>query len=123
LENKRKPLLVNRMRYQRFGAYLNRQWAIPHKEWDSIDDDTMICRCEDITLGKLRSWIKAGFTSSNVLKNATRCGMGNCQGRTCGPLIYDILAAYAPAEHTAPFSTRIPIKPVPLGDLAQMQAK
>jgi NADPH-dependent 2,4-dienoyl-CoA reductase/sulfur reductase-like enzyme len=122
-ENKRKPLLVNRTRYQRFGAYLNRQWAIPGKEWDSIDDDTMICRCEDITLGKLRSWIKAGFTSSSVLKNATRCGMGNCQGRTCGPLIYDIIAAYAPAEHTAPFSTRMPIKPVPLGDLAQMSSK
>jgi len=123
LENKRKPLQVNRTRYQRFGAYLNRQWAIPNKEWDSIDDDTMICRCEDITLGKLRSWIKAGFTSTSVLKNATRCAMGNCQGRTCGPLIYDILAAYTPAENTVPFSTRIPIKPVPLGDLAQMQAK
>ncbi len=119
-ENKQKPLLVNRARYQRFGAYLNRQWAIPGKEWDTVDDDTMICRCEDITLGKLRSWIKAGFTSPSVLKNATRCTMGNCQGRTCGPLIYDILAAYAPAEHRAPFSTRIPVKPVPLGDLAQM---
>ncbi len=123
-ENKRRPLLVNRTRYQRFGAYLNRQWAIPRKEWDTIDDDTIICRCEDITLGKVRSWIKSGFSSPSVLKRATRCGMGNCQGRTCGPLIYDILAAYAPTANTEElFSVRVPVKPVSLGALAQMHSQ
>ncbi len=120
---KRGLLSVKRKRYQRFGAYLNHQWAIPRKEWDTIDDDTIICRCEDITLGKLRRWIKNGFTSPNVLKKATRCGMGNCQGRTCGPLIYDIIAAYAPTTKAEPFSVRAPVKPVPLGDLAQMRSE
>ena len=123
-ENKRRPLLVNRIRYQRFGAYLNQQWAIPRKEWDTIDDDTIICRCEDITLGKLRSWIKSGFSSPSVLKRATRCGMGTCQGRTCGPLIYDILAAYAPTARTEGlFSVRVPVKPVSLGALARMNSE
>ncbi len=114
---RQKALLTKRKQYQRFGTYLNRQWRIPAKEWETIADDTIICRCEDITIGKLRSWIKAGFTTSNVLKKATRCSMGNCQGRTCGPLIYDILAACVPAGETKPFSVRMPIKPVPLGDL------
>ena len=120
-DNKQKPLLIKRKQYQRFGTYLNHQWAIPSKEWNTIDDDTIICRCEDITIGKLRSWIKTGFTSSSVLKRATRCSMGNCQGRTCGPLIYDILAAYAPASNKRPFSARMPVKPVLLGDLAQVE--
>ncbi len=116
-DRKQKSLLLRRKQYERFGTYLNRQWRIPAKEWKTIADDTIICRCEDITIGKLRSWIKAGFTTSNVLKRATRCSMGNCQGRTCGPLIYDILAACVPAGETKPFSVRMPIKPVPLGDL------
>ncbi len=119
-EKRQKILLAKRKQHQRFGTYLNRQWAIPPGEWNTIDDDTIICRCEDITIGILRGWINAGFTSTNVLKRATRCSMGNCQGRTCGPLIYDILAACSPATTTtciAPFSVRIPIKPIPLGDL------
>lgn len=120
-EKSQKLLLVRRKQGQRFGTYLNRQWTIPDKEWDTIDDDTIICRCEDITIGKLRCWIQAGFTSTNVLKRATRCSMGNCQGRTCGPLIYDILAACAPAANTKLFPVRMPVKPIPLGDLVSAE--
>ena len=42
-------------------------------------DATLVCRCEDVPLGKLRehgSWREA--------KLHTRCGMGPCQGRICG---------------------------------------
>jgi NADPH-dependent 2,4-dienoyl-CoA reductase/sulfur reductase-like enzyme len=42
-------------------------------------DETLVCRCEDVPLGRLRhygSWREA--------KLQTRCGMGACQGRVCG---------------------------------------
>lgn len=42
-------------------------------------DDTILCRCEDISFGQVRrmaSWRSA--------KLHTRCGMGPCQGRICG---------------------------------------
>ncbi len=42
-------------------------------------DDTLLCRCEDVSLGRVRqhgSWRSA--------KLETRCGMGACQGRICG---------------------------------------
>jgi NADPH-dependent 2,4-dienoyl-CoA reductase/sulfur reductase-like enzyme len=115
-------LLTKRKRCERFGAFLNRQWAIHPQEWATIDDETIICRCEDITMGTIRSWIQEGLTSAPDLKKATRCGMGNCQGRTCAPLIYDILAAYSVAEKQGPdpLSVRTPVKPVPLGDLARL---
>ena len=115
-------LLTKRKRCERFGAFLNRQWAIHPREWAGIDDATIICRCEDITVGTIRSSIQEGFTSSPDLKKATRCGMGNCQGRTCAPLIYDILAAYAVAGKQGPYplSVRTPVKPIPLGDLARL---
>jgi D-hydroxyproline dehydrogenase subunit alpha len=44
------------------------------------DTDTLLCRCEDVTFGRLReqnSWREA--------KLQTRCGMGPCQGKVCGP--------------------------------------
>jgi len=114
-------LLTKRRRRQRFGAFLNRQWAIHPREWAGIDDATIICRCEDITMGTIRRWIQEGFTSAPDLKKATRCGMGNCQGRTCAPLIYDILAAYSVTGKRGPhpLSVRTPVKPIPLGDLAK----
>ena len=114
-------LLTKRKHLQRFGAFLNRQWAINLREWTRIDDATIICRCEDVTMGTIRSWIQEGFTSASDLKKATRCGMGNCQGRTCAPLIYDILAAHSVAGKQGPYplSVRTPVKPIPLGDLAR----
>ncbi len=42
--------------------------------------DTLVCRCEDVSFAKLRehkSWREA--------KLQTRCGMGPCQGKVCGP--------------------------------------
>jgi D-hydroxyproline dehydrogenase subunit alpha len=44
------------------------------------DADTLVCRCEDVSAGRLRehkSWREA--------KLQTRCGMGPCQGKVCGP--------------------------------------
>ena len=115
-------LLTKRKRCQRFGAFLNRQWEIHPREWAGIDDATTICRCEDITMGTIRGWIQKGITTAPDLKRATRCGMGNCQGRTCAPLIYDILAAcpVAGKQDPRPLSVRTPVKPIPLGDLARL---
>ena len=118
--NRKVALLNKRRGFQRFGNFLNRQWAIHPNEWTDIDNDTIICRCEDITMGNIRDWIAKGITSATDLKRATRCGMGNCQGRTCAPLIYDILAGCCPAGTPSlqPLSVRTPVKPLPLGDLA-----
>lgn len=44
------------------------------------NDETFVCRCEDVSLGKLRQ-----FTNWREAKLQTRCGMGACQGRVCGP--------------------------------------
>ncbi len=43
-------------------------------------DDTIVCRCEDVAMGALR-----GFDDARAAKLQTRCGMGPCQGRVCGP--------------------------------------
>ena len=43
------------------------------------DDQTVFCRCEDVTLGRAK-----GYSSWREAKLQSRCGMGPCQGRVCG---------------------------------------
>lgn len=57
-----------------------------------MDDAAIICRCEDLTLEDIRDWIQRGYTSLDEIKRVTRCGMGQCQGRTCRPLLMQELA-------------------------------
>jgi NADPH-dependent 2,4-dienoyl-CoA reductase/sulfur reductase-like enzyme len=42
--------------------------------------ETIVCRCEDVRHGTLRD-----HTAWREAKLHTRCGMGPCQGRICGP--------------------------------------
>jgi NADPH-dependent 2,4-dienoyl-CoA reductase/sulfur reductase-like enzyme len=42
--------------------------------------ETIICRCEDVTHSRLQE-----HASWRAAKLHTRCGMGPCQGRICGP--------------------------------------
>lgn len=56
------------------------------------EQDIIICRCEDITLGEIRKQIAQGKQTLEEIKRACRCGMGPCQGRTCAPLIANEIA-------------------------------
>ncbi|MCG8462200.1 MAG: FAD-dependent oxidoreductase [Holophagales bacterium] len=55
------------------------------------DEGTVVCRCEDVTWGFVRRQLvrSADQRQAEVdllgLKLETRCGMGPCQGRVCGP--------------------------------------
>lgn len=52
-----------------------------------MDEKTIICRCEDLTVQDIRHWIQKGYTTIDEIKRVNRCGMGQCQGRTCRPLL------------------------------------
>lgn len=52
-----------------------------------MDKTTIMCRCEDLTVEEIRHWIQRGYTTVDEIKRVTRCGMGQCQGRTCRPLL------------------------------------
>ncbi len=49
--------------------------------------DTMICRCEDVTLEDIENIMNEGYTSFEEIKRILRVGMGSCQGNTCGQLL------------------------------------
>ena len=65
-----------------------------------MDENTIICRCSDVTLADVRRLIAQGYTSMDEIKRITRLGMGPCQGKTCSQLLIRELAAagIAPTE-------------------------
>jgi len=65
--------------------------------------DTIVCRCEDVRLSQLQG--RASWTEAKL---ATRCGMGPCQGRICGPAVQTLF-------NWRPTSVRPPIFPIPIG--------
>ena len=85
-------------------------------------DDTIVCRCEEVTAGQIRAMAKLGQPGPNQVKAFTRAGMGPCQGRQCG---YTVTRLLATAEGRPPgevgfYRARPPLKPVTLGELASL---
>jgi len=82
-------------------------------------DDTIICRCENITAGTVRSHAAAGVNDLASLKRLTRLGMGRCQGRYCAGAA---LAMLRPEKETLDeadlFAPQAPARPVPAMALA-----
>jgi NADPH-dependent 2,4-dienoyl-CoA reductase/sulfur reductase-like enzyme len=115
--------LMRRLRWQiRYGRFLNRLCSPPPGSYGAVPDETVVCRCEEITMGEIRRQIRHGFTTIDGIKKATRCGMGWCQGRICGPILMDILgrSGQQPPATVGRPPARAPVKPVALGALAAM---
>ncbi|SDY85313.1 BFD-like [2Fe-2S] binding domain-containing protein [Proteiniborus ethanoligenes] len=59
-----------------------------------MSNETIICRCSDITLEEIRQLIQEGYRTVDEIKRISRAGMGPCQGRTCSQLILREIANY-----------------------------
>ena len=80
-------------------------------------DELVVCRCENITAGELRSTAAANANGDiNRIKALCRVGMGRCQGRMCGVAATEILAdaLQVPVAQIGRIRGQAPIKPLPL---------
>lgn len=75
-------LFAARRRQQRFAQSLDRAFRLRAELKDLPDAETIVCRCEDVAHGRLKE-----HASWRAAKLYTRCGMGPCQGRICGPAV------------------------------------
>ena len=94
----------------------------PGKEFRVPADDTIVCRCEEVTAGQVRDAVKLGVSGPNQTKSFLRCGMGPCQGRLCGPTVVEVIAdarGVSPAE-VGYYRLRPPVKPITLAELASL---
>jgi NADPH-dependent 2,4-dienoyl-CoA reductase/sulfur reductase-like enzyme len=76
---KGQSLYSQRASWHRFRSALADAFALRPELKSLATDDTLLCRCEDVTLGRVRQ-----FSGWRDAKLQTRCGMGACQGRICG---------------------------------------
>jgi NADPH-dependent 2,4-dienoyl-CoA reductase/sulfur reductase-like enzyme len=97
----------------------------PRAEIFAPTDETIVCRCEEITARAIRELAGAGQPGPNQIKSFTRAGMGPCQGRLCGYTVTRILAEaqHRPVADVGFFHVRPPLKPVTLGELACLQPR
>ena len=73
-------LFSERRKAQHFARMLDRTFRLRPELRKLSAAQTVICRCEDVTYSQLDR-----HTSWRAAKLHTRCGMGPCQGRVCGP--------------------------------------
>lgn len=86
-------------------------------------EETVLCRCEEVSVGDVRKAIaELGVSDLRSAKSLTRTGMGMCQGRVCGRIVADFVAKECGRVVTAGDLQggvkRPVITPIPLGLLA-----
>ena len=86
-----------------------------------MDDNTIVCRCEEVTVGQIKRAIREGAVDVTGVKRRTRAGMGLCQGRTCEKIVVRILAQELgkPVSEFEPSTVRPPVQPITFGLLAE----
>lgn len=87
-------------------------------------DETIVCRCEEVTASEIRSAARLGEPGPNQLKALTRAGMGPCQGRQCGYTVANLIAVAQsrPVSEVGFQRVRPPLKPVTLAEIAAIDA-
>jgi NADPH-dependent 2,4-dienoyl-CoA reductase/sulfur reductase-like enzyme len=93
---------------RRFATALEGTFALRPELRELPKAQTIVCRCEDVTYGRIKSQ-----SSWRAAKLQTRCGMGPCQGRICGPQT-EFLFGWSPD------SVRPPIFPARVENLSAM---
>ena len=102
--------------------FLEAFFHIPGRLLSVPDDDTIVCRCEEVTAGQIRAAVADGHSDSNQVKFLTRCGMGPCQGRQCTDAVAHIVSAAGgnSIEQSGHYRGRPPVTPLTLGQLASL---
>ena len=107
-------------RHRRFQKALWRIYRMDESLRPRPAGDTVICRCEEVSYGRVEEALAEGLTSPAEIKQRTRLGMGRCQGRYCGSELEALLAERTGRvrDEFSGFAPRVPVKPVAVADLA-----
>jgi NADPH-dependent 2,4-dienoyl-CoA reductase/sulfur reductase-like enzyme len=118
-ERQAKPLRARLARKAAFRRALRRLHAIGPGVHELARDDTIVCRCEEVTRGEIDA-AAADTADLNVVKSLTRAGMGLCQGKSCQRQVAATIAARhgIPIAAVPPATPRFPVRPVPMGAIA-----
>jgi len=124
LDEGTRPLMLKRFNEESPRKFLDALYAPPKYLFNPLDE-TIVCRCENITAQEIRRYISKGCTEIRQIKAQSRCGMGHCQGRYCGATLTEIVSAETNSnpQDVGYYNIRAPIKPVTLKELASHNSK
>ena len=110
-------------RQRRFATVLDALFPVPAHQVDLLTDDTVLCRCEEITVGQVRQAVAEGATTVSAVRMLTRAGMGRCQGRMCGSSVAELMARELgqAVEAGGQATPRPPVIPIPLDGLLDQE--
>ena len=104
--------------FERFRRGIAAAFPWPVGAAAALSEDTVVCRCENVTAGELRAAVSGnGALDVNRAKAFSRVGMGRCQGRYCGDAAAEVIAACAgvPVEAVGRIRGQAPVKPFIIG--------
>jgi NADPH-dependent 2,4-dienoyl-CoA reductase/sulfur reductase-like enzyme len=101
-----RELFAQRKKLRTFAAALEDTFQLRPELRLLPSAETTVCRCEDVPYSRLQA-----YATWRAAKLQTRCGMGPCQGRVCGPVTQFLF-------DWTPDSVRPPIFPARMESLA-----
>lgn len=119
------PLRLRARALRSFAAAMHETFAV-RDGWQSwLDDDTLVCRCEEVTHASVRAALdELGAGDVRTVKLLARPGMGWCQGRICGAIVAGMVASHCgrsvTSEDLVAASSRVIGTPVPIAHLATL---
>ena len=117
------PIRAPLDRERAFRPFLDRLYRPSRSVIVPTEDEVIACRCEEVSVGQIRRAARLGAQGPNQVKAFTRCGMGPCQGRICGPVVAAIAADVLgkPIAEIGTYRPRAPFKPITVGALADLE--
>lgn len=111
-------------RQRRFAAVLDALFPFSARLGNLLTDDTVLCRCEEVTVGEIRRAIDERATTVSAVRMLTRAGMGRCQGRMCGGPLAELIARQTAqaVEAVGIAAPRPPIMPVELEGMLEVES-
>ncbi len=102
---------------ERFARGIARAFPWPVDMVRAVSDDTVVCRCENVTAGTLRATADYGGAEANRVKSLGRVGMGRCQGRFCQLAGAELIAAKSgcAVRDVGRLRGQAPVRPAPIG--------
>lgn len=94
----------------------------PARSFRQPAQDTIVCRCEEVTARQVTETVALGCPGPNQMKAFLRCGMGPCQGRLCGLTVTELIAAArgVSPQNVGYYRLRPPVKPITVAELAAL---
>ncbi|MGE8942031.1 FAD-dependent oxidoreductase [Leptospira interrogans] len=113
--------ILNRRRSQLFQEAVGPLLQVSDGLWNIVTDETVVCRCENVSLGAIRATLSGGHTTPNAIKRNVRAGMGWCGGRSCLRSVAALAKLHAGVEPAAMMTPRPMNRPVTFAAIARQK--